>query len=186
MVNYLYRKRTGREGEGVVFLYQIGDYVIKANNGVCRVEDIMHPDIPGIDKNRLYYLLVPKDNQGAKVYVPVDGDQGGIRKALSEEQAWEIIRKIPETEDHWSANDKVREQEYKAAIRSCNPTALVAVIKNLYMRRQKRSAQGKKSTTTDERYFKLAEENLYSELAFALGREKQEMREIIAQTLGAN
>ena len=35
----------------------------------------------------------------------------------------------------------------------------------------------------DERYFKLAEDNLYSELAFAIGRDKSEMRKIIADTI---
>lgn len=176
-------RNDGKFGKDVIFLYQIGDYVIKFNNGVCRVEDIMHLDMPGTDRNRLYYLLIPKDCQSAKVYVPVDAESRSLRKALSKEEAWEIIRKIPETEKEWSTNDKQREQEYKAAIQSCNPTELVGIIKNLYSRKQIRRAQGKKSTSTDERYFKLAEDSLYSELAFAIGREKQEMKQIIAQTI---
>ena len=36
----------------------------------------------------------------------------------------------------------------------------------------------------DERYFKLAENQLYSELAFALGVEKSELNEIIEQNIG--
>lgn len=165
-------------------MYEIGDYVIKSNNGVCKVEDILHLDMPGTDKNKLYYLLIPRECQSAKVYVPVDAKSGGIRKVLSEDEAWEVIKKIPETERSWSTNDKLREQEYKEAIKSCNPAALVGIIKNLYLRKKTRNEQGKKSTATDERYFKLAEENLYSELAFAIGKEKGEMRQIIADTIG--
>ena len=161
-------------------MYEIGDYVIKANNGVCRVEDTLHPDLPNVDKNRLYYLLVPLDNKNSRLYVPIDTAENSLRRALSEEEAWEVIEKIPEVEAAWIANDKLREQTYKEAIHSCNPTALVSIIKNLYIRKKQRSEQGKKSTATDERYFKLAEDNLYAELAFALGKEKNQMRQIIA------
>ena len=164
-------------------MYEIGDYVIKANNGVCRVEDTLHPDLPNVDKNRLYYLLVPLDNKYSRLYVPIDTAENSLRRALSEEEAWEVIEKIPEVEAAWIANDKLREQTYKEAIHSCNPTALVSIIKNLYIRKKQRSEQGKKSTATDERYFKLAEDNLYAELAFALGKDKNQMRQIIAETI---
>lgn len=169
--------------EGVIEMYAIGDYVIKFNSGVCKVEDILHLDMPGTDKDRLYYLLIPRESQSSKVYVPVDTKSQNFRKVLSEDEAWDVIKKIPETEKVWSANDKLREQEYKEAIQSCNPAALVGIIKALYARRKTRSEQGKKSTATDERYFKLAEDNLYSELAFAIGKEKGEMRQIIADTI---
>ena len=51
------------------------------------------------------------------------------------------------------------------------------------LRKKQRSEQGKKSTATDERYFKLAEDHLYSELAFALGKDKNEMRQLICDTI---
>lgn len=167
-------------------MYEIGDYVIKANNGVCRIDDILHLDLPNTDKNRLYYLLIPIDNKNAKLYVPTDATEHTLRKALDEEQAWEVIRTIPEVEAAWITNDKLREQAYKEAIHSCNPTALISIIKNLYLRRKQRIEQGKKSTATDERYFKTAEDNLYSELAFALGKEKTEMRQLITDTISQN
>jgi len=169
--------------KGGIYVYEIGDYVIKANNGVCRVEDILHLDLPNADKNRLYYLLIPLENKNSKVYVPTDMAQDSLRRALTKEQAWEVIQKIPEVEAAWIANDKLREQAYKEAIRSCSPIALISIIKNLYLRRKQRSEQGKKSTATDERYFKLAEDNLYAELAFALGKGKNDMRKIIADSI---
>lgn len=164
-------------------MYEIGDYVIKANSGICRVEDTLHLDMPNADKNKLYYLLIPIDSKNSKLYVPTDTAEQSLRKVLSAEEAKEVIRKIPEVEPAWITNDKLREQAYKEAIHSCDPTALVSIIKNLYLRKKQRFEQGKKSTATDERYFKLAEDNLYAELAFALGKEKNEMRQIIADTL---
>ena len=164
-------------------MYEIGSYVVKANNGVCRIEDILHLDLPGTDRNRLYYLLIPLENKNSKLYVPTDTAEQNLRRALSEEEAWTVIRSIPATEAAWIANDKLREQAYKEALHSCDPTALVSIIKNLYLRKKQRTEQGKKSTATDERYFKLAEDHLYAELAFALGKDKSEMRQIITDTI---
>ena len=39
--------------------FEKGEYIMYGHNGICRVEDIIHPDIPGADKGRLYYVLVP-------------------------------------------------------------------------------------------------------------------------------
>ena len=164
-------------------MYEIGSYVVKANNGVCRIENILHLDLPGTDRNRLYYLLIPLENKNSKLYVPTDTAEQNLRRVLSEEEAWIVIRSIPATEAAWIANDKLREQAYKEALHSCDPTALVSIIKNLYLRKKQRTEQGKKSTATDERYFKLAEDHLYAELAFALGKDKSEMRQIITDTI---
>ncbi|MCD7818811.1 MAG: CarD family transcriptional regulator [Lachnospiraceae bacterium] len=160
-------------------MYSVGDYVVKANNGVCRVEDIVHLDVSNVSKDKLYYLLIPQADKGAKLYVPVDTNSTSIRSVLSEEMAWDIIEKIPDIEEAWIANDKLREQEYKEALKSCDPELLVSIIKNIYLRKKKRLSEGKKSTSVDERYFKMAEQALYSELAFAIGRDPQEINEII-------
>ncbi|MBQ7371665.1 MAG: CarD family transcriptional regulator [Blautia sp.] len=164
-------------------MYAIGDYVVKANNGVCRIENIVHLDLPNASADRMYYLLIPEADKGAKVYVPVDHDAGSIRRVLSAEEAQAVIQKIPEIEEVWISNEKLREQEYKKAIRSMEPDALVSVIKNLYVRRKRRFDQGKKSIALDERFFNQAEDFLYSELAFAMGKEKYEMRQLITDSI---
>ena len=53
-------------------------------------------------------------------------------------------------------NEKLREQNYKEAVKANDPEALVAIIKMIYQRKEKRLAQGKKCTATDARYFQLA------------------------------
>lgn len=164
-------------------MYEIGDYVIKANDGVCKVEDIVHLDIPNTDKNKLYYLLIPMADKGGKLYISTEKGDHSLRKVLSEADAWDIIKKIQDIEAVWISNDKLREQKYKEAIQSCDPIALIGIIKNLYLRKQKRIEQGKKNTVTDERYFKLAEDQLYAELAIAIGKEKNEIGKIITDTI---
>ena len=69
----------------------------------------------------------------------------------------------------------MREQSYKDAIKTNDPEALVAIIKMIYQRKQKRLAQGKKCSATDARYFQIAENLLYVELGVALEKPKQEI-----------
>ena len=65
--------------------------------------------------------------------------------------------------------------KYKEAVKSNSPESLVAIIKMIYQRKQKRIAQGKKSTATDAKYFQIAENLLYMELGMALGQPKEEV-----------
>ncbi len=170
---------------GVSDMFEIGDYVINANNGICKIEDKVHLNLPMSDKKKLYYMIVPIKEKSTKLYIPVDSDKQRIRKAMDEEQALEVIDEIPQIEAVWIENDKQREQKYKEAIFSCEPKQLVSILKCMYLRNQQRIAEGKKSTTIDERYYKVAENNLYSELAFAMNKDKDEMQQLITDRIRA-
>ena len=164
-------------------MYSIGDYVIKSNTGVCQIADIVHLDMEGIDKNRLFYLMVPLDSRESKLYIPTDKNTEEVRAVISEEEAWALIKHIPEIEEVFVENDKLRELKYKEVIKSCDLEAVVGIIKSMYNRKRMRNAQGKKNTSVDERYFKLAEEMLYSELAFAMKKNKDDMCQLIKDTI---
>ena len=74
-------------------------------------------DMPGVDKDRLYYVMKPKYSSGSKVYTPVDSKKTVIRKILTRRQAKALVEKIPEIETLWIENEKQRELSYKEAIR---------------------------------------------------------------------
>ena len=118
-----------------------------------------------------------------KVYVPTDKADNGLRRVITEDEAWRFIEKIPKIAEAWISDDKQREQKYKEAIQSCDPVKLMSIIKSMYARMQKRTAQGKKSTSVDEHFFKIAENNLYTELAFAIGKNKEDMQNIITEKI---
>ena len=48
---------------------------------------------------------------------------------MTKEKAWTLIKRIPEIPTAWTNNEKMREQNYKAAIKANAPEALVAIIK---------------------------------------------------------
>lgn len=164
-------------------MFEIGDFVIKANNGICRVDNIGHLDIASANKERLYFFLTPLNEANTKLYVPTDKEDNGLRKVITEDEAWKFIDEIPQIDEAWISDDKQREQKYKEAIQSCDLERLMSIIKSMYTRMQKRTAQGKKNTSVDEHFFKIAENNLYTELAFAIGKNKEDMYNIIVEKI---
>ena len=158
-------------------MFKKNDFVINTNNGICKIQDIVAMNLSGTTKD--YYLLIPVSEQTAKVYIPVDMAENRIRHVITKDEAWEIIKGIPDIESTWIENEKEREKTYKDALSSRDPKRLIGIIKTLYLRKKERTEAGKKNTAVDERYFKLAENQLHSELAFALGEDKQHIHNLI-------
>ncbi|MCX4321156.1 MAG: CarD family transcriptional regulator, partial [Lachnospiraceae bacterium] len=65
----------------------------------------------------------------------------------------------------------------------CDCRDWIKIIKTLYQRKRERLARGKKTTAMDERYLRMAEENLYSELSLVLGVPREDMEDYITQRL---
>ena len=157
-------------------MFQVGQYVVKANTGVCKVMEIIMRAMSEEEEEREYYVLSPYLDMRSKLFVPVDSCVSNIRCILTKEEAEAFLSRIPEIGIAWIESDRLREQHYQDAIKSNDPERLVSVIKNLYLRNKQREQQGKKSTAVDERYFKMAEGALYTELAVAMDRNPEELR----------
>ena len=154
--------------------YEIGDFVSKPVTGICKVEDILYLNLQDKKDNKWYYLMKPIEDEKEKIYVPVSNSDSRLRLCLTKEEAWNLIKRIPEIPTAWTDNEKMREQNYKDAVKANDPEALVAIIKMIYQRKQKRLAEGKKCTATDAKYFQMAENLLYMELGVEIGKPKQE------------
>ena len=163
-------------------MYKVGEYVVKANAGICVITEIVQMALESSTEKQ-YYVLLPKDDKRLKMFVPVDADRTRIRPVMTGAEAMDFIYCMDEIEAEWILNDKQREQRYKETLRSNDPADLVSIIKSLYQRGQERLARGKKITATDERYFKQAEEALYTELGFALEKTNEEVRALINSTM---
>lgn len=160
-------------------MFDIGDYIVYGHNGICKVADITHPDLPGIDKSKLYYVLVPTKTRDSKLYCPTDNDKIVIRKVISAEEAKAIIEETKTIEPMIIANDRVRDDSYKNALRSCDLRQCVQVLKALLIRKKQREESGKKITATDERFLKAVQEELYNELALATGADVMDIKEAV-------
>ena len=160
-------------------MFEIGEYIVYGNTGVCKVEEVKKMPVPGTKNERLYYTLEPVYEKGCRLFTPVDNQKVKMRPVLTIKEADELIGRIKEIDILWVKDEKSREQMYKDAIRTCNCEELVKIIKTLYLRKKARLAAGKKVTSSDAKYLHLAEESLYGELSVVMGIPKNEMEEFI-------
>lgn len=160
-------------------MFAKGEYVVCGNKGVCMVEDITTLNISGVDKERKYYILKPVYMAGSTVYVPVDTAEESMRRVLSKEQADELIQGIPDIPLITITNDKLLEQEYRGCMKTNCCEEWIKIIKTIYLRKQKRLEAGRKVTAVDAKYFRLAEDNLYGELAVSLSMPRETVESYI-------
>lgn len=165
-------------------MFEIGDYVLNATNGICKISEIVELDMSG-DKacsSHIFYSC-PVEEENDRVYIPVDNADKRIRKVITQDEALAVLDRVPEIEALAVNNEKERETRYKEAVRSCEPDSVISLLKCLHIRNEQRAQAGKKSTAVDERYGKMAEHNLNAELAFVLEKDKQEIKDIIHDML---
>lgn len=171
-MEFVWTKKDG----GIVF--QTGDYIIYGTRGVCCVKNVGTLEFSQV-ADRLYYTLEPLYMPGSVVYAPVEANGVIVRPVMSRDEAMELINCIPEIEELWIRDEKSRENAYKDAIKGCDNRELVRIIKTIYNRGRSRMAEGKKITVADNKYFKLAEENLYGELAVSLSMTRDEVKAFV-------
>ena len=59
-------------------MFEKGQYVNYGKHGVCVIEDVTHMDIPGVDKEKLYYVLSKVYTKGNKIYTAVDNNKVAV------------------------------------------------------------------------------------------------------------
>lgn len=166
-------------------MFEKSEYIVYGSTGVCEVTDIRNMDIQGVPKDKLFYVLTPYNQKSSTVFTPIDSTKTLMRRVLTKDEAFELIDGMPQVEELDFPNDKVREAKYKECLKSCECTEWIKVIKTLYLRREEKHLQGKKFAATDEKYLKMAEEHLYSELSVATKMTRPEVQQFIGSRLNS-
>lgn len=164
-------------------MYNIGDYIVYGQKGVCRVGEITHMDTDGELSEKPYYTVYPVNDIRSKVYFPVDTVSSSVRKVMTKQEALALLEQSEKIEIITQSNPKLREEQYKKAILGSDCVKLMQVIKTIYIHKQERIKEGKKMTAADARCLKQAEEKLYGELAFVLDKSKLDVEQELAARL---
>ena len=163
-------------------MFKKGDIVHYGMNGICEIADITTVDFPGVDKNRVYYVLHQKTGSET-IYVAADGDTSKMRKIISREEAQELISRIPDLEPLKLRDEKKPEAEYKEALQKYDCIEMLRLIKCIYLRRKERIDGRKKVIAADEKYMRLAEDMLYQELGRALDIPKDQVLDYLIKKI---
>ena len=164
-------------------MFKVGDLIVYGNTGVCTVEKIGRPDLSGISDDKEYYTLLPYYSRNSRIFTPCDNDKVVMRPIMSKKEAEKLLREIPKIEILVITDEKKREECYKETMKTCDCREFVSILKTIYNRKKTRLAEGKKVTASDERYYNMAEDKLFGELAIALGLEKSQMKTKIKDTM---
>lgn len=161
-------------------MFKEGEYVVYGLNGVCRIDGITNPNMKNIPRDREYYMLSPV-NQSGRIYVAVDSGEEKMRRVITRTEAEDLLTQLRQIEPIKITDDRAAEEMYKNCIRRYDCTEWVRVIKCIYLRNQSRLTSGKKVTAKDEKYMRMAEDALYSELGIALGIPREKVLDYIMQ-----
>lgn len=164
-------------------MFKKDDIVIYSGYGLCQVMDVTTMNMRGIPKDKLYYTLHQLSGNGGTIYTPVEHKDKVLREVITREEAEQLIEGMADIEVLWVTDERLRENQYKEAVKSCSCREWIRIIKCLYSRKQNRLAQGKKMTSVDEKYFNIAKECLYTELSISMDIPKDEMEAYITEKI---
>jgi len=165
-------------------VFQKGDYVRYANNGVCQIMD--DTTLPGMGEG-MFYVLKPNANPNSTIFVPAFNEKlvSKMQYVLTREEINSLIRTAAQGQDIlWSADRKERMERFHTILRNCDPAALIGLAGCLYRKKKEFAELGKKLSASDETALKQAEELIENEFAFSLGLSGAEVHSYIRTRLG--
>lgn len=162
-------------------MFCVGDIVVYGAHGLCKVDGIGPLPMKFADKSKRYYTLHTCKQPSMTIYAPVDNQTVVMRQPLNRAQAETLISEMPQYAVVPIMDAKERESRCREALQTCDCREIAKMIKGLHDRHEIRVQHKKHDTAADERYFRQAQERLYSELAYALGIEEDAVPDYIAQ-----
>ena len=156
-------------------MIKVNDTVLYGSHGVCTVAGTLTRQVGGREVE--YFLLKPVFERSSSIYVPTQNEAlvSKMKRILSAEEIFEMIRSMPEEEQLWIENEADRRRMFQEILNSGDRGRLVRLIKTLYLRQQNRLEQKKNLLMSDEKFLKDAERILYEEFAYVLKLERDQV-----------
>ncbi len=170
-----------KSGMEAVKMFNVGDVVFYSTTGVCKVISIGRPVLTGMPANTDYYTLQPlSHNHREMIYVPVD-TKAFMRIAIDGTAAQGFIDMVDGIQPRFpqTRNPKGIQDFYSSLINSYETPKLLQVIVSLTMKKRECHAKNKHLNQTQTTFLRRAQEMVYNELAYALGKTSDEIAQII-------
>lgn len=169
--------------EGALKMLKKGDVISYAATGVCKVEGECEQTVKGQKKR--YIVLKPVHQSNSTLYVPLDNDElkAKFKPLLTGDEIEDIIKEMPEENSLWKESSSERAELYSEIIESGDRKRLAQLVRTLYLRQKHLLARGRHLHSTDERFFKNAENLLFDEFSAVLGISQDEVFDFIENRL---
>ena len=118
----------------------------------------------------------------AKIFTPVDNPKVIMRPLVSRREAEALIDRIPDLQPEAYYNKVLREltEHYDTILKTYDCEALLKLTMSIYAKKQEAQGHKRRLGAVDESFLRRAEELLFSELAAALGLERDQVQPYIA------
>lgn len=156
-------------------MLQVGMQVVYGIHGVCTIID---SEIRRVDlKNVEYLVLEPKEQPGARFYVPAHNQAAlsKLRPLLTLQELEALLASEDTHRDCWVAEENRRKQLYRELLNGGDRAALISMIRALHAHRESQLAAGRKFHMCDENFLSDAKKLLESEFSMILGIPKSEV-----------
>ena len=161
-------------------MFNVGDIVFYSSTGVCEVISIGDPKV-GLPTHVDYYTLQPlSKNHREMIYVPTD-TKAFMRYALTSGKAEEYMSMVKDIQPSYpeSRNPKAIQEFYTGLLQTYDCVNLLQVIVSLTLKKREAGARNKALNQTQTGFLKRAQEMVYNEFAFALGKTSDEIAALI-------
>ncbi|MDR1979619.1 MAG: hypothetical protein LBQ42_12870 [Synergistaceae bacterium] len=165
--------------------YKVNDVVLYVPHGVCEISEIAEMDLRG---NSLEcYALKPLYYEKCTIFVPVNNTilTSKMRRLLSAEEIYALVKKMPNESTIWIEDEVVRNRRYNEILDGGDRTELVRLIRTLYFHWQEQKNKNKTLNETDKRFMKDAEKMLYEEFAHVLKIKREQVLPFIIEQIEA-
>ncbi len=164
-------------------MLNVGECVIYGSHGLCKVRDILIPPFLERGKEKEYYQMISAVDAGSVLYVPVDGAEDKVRDVISADEAEELIDDIECSPELALPEGKKAEPAIMEVTKRNIAEEMMSLVKALRKIKAVREAEGKKFAALNEKYLNIAEKLLYTELAFSLESEKDDVKRRVLEEL---
>ena len=157
-------------------MYNIGDKILYPPHGAGIIDGIEEKKICG--KKQFYYVM-KMPQEGMKVMIPAEGSADiGIRVVISEDEGRAVLKRFREEpvcdDDNWNR----RQRENISKIKSGDIYQVLAVVKNLMYREQK------KGLSTSERKLLVTSRQIFiSEIVLCGAASRNDTERIMEDTI---
>lgn len=171
------------EGKGDAFVLQVGMQVVYGIHGVCSIIDV---ETRNVDRKKVeYFVLEPKEQPGARFYVPTHNQVAvsKMRPLLTPAELDALLTSEDTHKDCWVVDENQRKQKYRELINSGDRAALISMIRSLLKHKEDQLAAGRKFHLCDENFLRDAQKLLSSEFSMILGIPQTEVASYIMRKI---
>lgn len=164
-------------------MYQIGEFIVYGNNGVCEVIDIGPINIGGVNKNTKYYTLKPIYESG-NIFVPVDTPVF-IRSVSTYDEVQDLIKSIPSINEieYDEKNVRLLQSHYMKLLEARDCKSLLTILAITENKKSIAVKSGRKFGQIDDKFMKIARGLIDDEFSVVLGIQKEDVEEYIKEKI---